>query len=489
MSKKLSRRRFLMGLGTLAAGSAVAACQPKTIIVKETVEVEKQVEKVVKETVVVEKEKIVVEEKEVTKVVEKEKLVEVTVTPVPLEPAHVVMMYNANELSDDEIALFNDKHAPYSLERVDTDLTAMYSMLAAGTQLDLYRLYGTFVPAHNSRHIIKDLTPYFDISDILKPDDLFGVNDLFVDHGNRYGMVKDWSPDVSIYVNKSLWEEAGVTPPEPGESWHLTEWRELSNKLTVKEGDQTLVWGTDFTPNEHFLFWLTTTFDPPRHLFTDDFSQVVLLDDPDTYEVIKFWLDWKAEGGLPSALNPHIAGWSGQDWVVRGAATVMWGYWFSGMAESEDVPGEDISMLPAPKWGPNYSNPCVTGCGAVVTSTTKVPDAAWKVFEWFMGEEPSDNRAKSGWGVPGLKSQVDLMPREEPWRQQTFELVQWEVENSTVPRMTYSPFIDPDAFKAAWNKYEEAVLREEMVLDEMLETVEAEVNEAIQEGMERAGVA
>ena len=103
MDNKLSRRRFLRGFGTAVAGATVAACQPRTVIVKETVEVEKEVEKVVKETVVVEKEKIVIEEKEVTKVVETEKLVEVTATPVPLEAAHVVMMYNANELSDDEI--------------------------------------------------------------------------------------------------------------------------------------------------------------------------------------------------------------------------------------------------------------------------------------------------------------------------------------------------------------------------------------------------
>jgi ABC-type oligopeptide transport system substrate-binding subunit len=69
---KVSRRKFLSGLGMAAAGAAVAACQPKTVVVKETVEVEK----VVKETVEVQVEKVV--EKEVTKVVEKEKVVEVT---------------------------------------------------------------------------------------------------------------------------------------------------------------------------------------------------------------------------------------------------------------------------------------------------------------------------------------------------------------------------------------------------------------------------
>ncbi len=73
--RTLSRREFLRISALGAAGIAAAACQPKTVIVEKTVEIEK--EKVVKETVVVEK------EKEVTKIVEKEKEVVVTATPVP----------------------------------------------------------------------------------------------------------------------------------------------------------------------------------------------------------------------------------------------------------------------------------------------------------------------------------------------------------------------------------------------------------------------
>ena len=46
--KKVSRRQMLKGLGAAVAGTALAACQPKTVIV------EKEVEKIVKETVMVE---------------------------------------------------------------------------------------------------------------------------------------------------------------------------------------------------------------------------------------------------------------------------------------------------------------------------------------------------------------------------------------------------------------------------------------------------
>ncbi|MBN1640830.1 MAG: ABC transporter substrate-binding protein [Anaerolineae bacterium] len=80
MSNKLmSRRTFLRSAALSAAGAAVVACQPQTVIVKETVEVEK----VVEQTVVV-KEEV---EKEVTKIVTEEKVVEkvVEVTAVPQE--------------------------------------------------------------------------------------------------------------------------------------------------------------------------------------------------------------------------------------------------------------------------------------------------------------------------------------------------------------------------------------------------------------------
>lgn len=71
ISQKLSRRHFLTMAAGLSTTVLVAACQPKVV------EVTKEVEKVVKETVVV-KEEV---QKEITKVVEKEKVV--TATPAP----------------------------------------------------------------------------------------------------------------------------------------------------------------------------------------------------------------------------------------------------------------------------------------------------------------------------------------------------------------------------------------------------------------------
>ena len=77
---KYSRRQFLYMGATTAAGAALVACQPKTVIVKETVQVE------VEKTVVVEKEVVVEKTVEVEKEVVVEKTVEVekVVTPTAL---------------------------------------------------------------------------------------------------------------------------------------------------------------------------------------------------------------------------------------------------------------------------------------------------------------------------------------------------------------------------------------------------------------------
>ena len=447
--KKLSRRDVLKLMGMVGAGAFLAACGTP---VAETPVEEEEAE---------------------------------PVAVVPEKAAeHVIMMYNLNELADAEVAQFNEKYAPITLERIDTDLVKLFSMLAAGQQVDCVRLYGTFLPSYVSKGVCLDLTSYFNASTVIPPDDLLPVNDLFVWQGKRYGLVKDWSPDYAVFANKSIWEEMGVELPGPLDDVPYSRWRELSSQLTKKEGDRTLIIGTDFDPHTNPLFWATTTQDPPATMFNDDFTKIVLLDNPATLEAAKFYLDWMKEGGLPSKLTPFPSGsWNGVDWQQRMAASIQWGYWFSGMATSDLVPGEDVYMMKAPTWGPTYSNPCGSGCGIFATTITKVPDATWKSIEWFMGEEPAEPRATSGWGTPASGRLLDLMPRDEPWRQQCYEVVQYDIEHTAVPVVQFSPFTNPDALSGSWSKYRDLVLDGEMTVEEMLAQVEIEVNLSIEEGI------
>ena len=85
MKAKVNRRKFLEWAAMGAAGSLAAACQPKTVIVKETVVVKEQVEKVITQVVEVEREvtKIVAGTPVIEKIVET-KVVEKIITPTPM---------------------------------------------------------------------------------------------------------------------------------------------------------------------------------------------------------------------------------------------------------------------------------------------------------------------------------------------------------------------------------------------------------------------
>lgn len=97
--KKLNRRDFLRMAALAAAGGAVVACQPQTVIVEKEVKVTEIVKEVVKETVVVEGESKIVE-KEVTKIVEKV----VTPTTVPPTPKPTLP---AGEVAREDTLIFD----------------------------------------------------------------------------------------------------------------------------------------------------------------------------------------------------------------------------------------------------------------------------------------------------------------------------------------------------------------------------------------------
>ena len=78
------------------------------------------------------------------------------------------------------------------------------------------------------------------------------------------------------------------------------------------------------------------------------------------------------------------------------------------------------------------------------------------------------------------------MPRELPWRQQCYDVVQHDIENSDTPVVQFSPYTNPDALTGAWGKYQEPVLNGEMEIEAMLAEVEREVNESIEEGIAAA---
>jgi len=496
MLRELTRRHLLKLTGAAGAAAVLAACQPKIVekIVKETVVVEKEkiVEKAVKETVVVEK------EKQVTVVVEKV----VAPTKPPKGTVDVSYMMWAGEMSEDEIKQFDGSHPGIKLTRLDPDQVRFYAMLAAGNPPDCYRLQAPEFPQLLARNMVLNLQDYFETSKIIDVNDLAPANNFYranspldIGKGDIYGMVKDWSPDCTLWVNTTLFEKAKVPIPSDEKPMTYAEMLEIAQKMTKKEGDRVLVWG--YCNNDigwierYWEVWLEAN---DKSMFSGDFTKFLFSGNQDVEQCVKFTMDCYEQRISQSPLSPSPRGWPGPDFLAGQVALMQYGFWYSGMvtgtaAESGMEGDNKAIMIPAPIWGDKGKriSTTITATASIVAKATKNPDEAWAAFEWYNGGEPAITRAKGGWGVPGQKKLYAMMPEQNDLRKQVKKVLLKEMEFADHV-VRFNPFVkggEPSAIGAAFANYRERTLKKEFTFKQMMDMVQKDVDAVIAEGMSK----
>jgi len=415
----------------------------------------------------------------------------------------LVIMYHAGELPDPLITQFNKDYTPLHLTRIDVDPTRFYAMYAANEAPDLVRSMAPDIPQMLARGMLLNLDSYFETSTVLKADDILPVNNYYrladpmsVGDGPRYGMVKDWAPDEFIWVNEATFEKAGVDAPDLTNPVSEAEMSAIAHSVTVREGSQTKTFGFDTAPNFIDRFWMSMAKSAGGSLYSDDFTAIKVVDNEPAVNAIKYFYDLAKDGVMSSPLNPSAAAFFGPDFTGGRLAIVMAGYWFHGYLFAD--PGEEfqkavadgkVKMYPHFSWYGKRSNPCITAAGAIVTSSTKNKDAAWTAFEWFIGKEPAQDRAKSGWGLPGLKSLWDLIPKEGPLSSFTYATLQAE-EPYSKDTIQFNPYLaggEPMVPGQVYLTNLEQALKGEIKFEELLSRIESETNTAIQEGQDLVG--
>ncbi len=161
----------------------------------------------------------------------------------------LTVMYPSNELTKEQIADFEAKNSGIKISLVEFDQTRLNAMLASGKPPDFVRGAAVGSANTNARGLATSLDPYLAKSTALKKDDLLPVNDSFrwdgkkAGRGPYYGIVKDWSPDATLWYNAALFDAAKVAPLSATEPVSYDELLEIAKKLTVKEGGKTKVYG------------------------------------------------------------------------------------------------------------------------------------------------------------------------------------------------------------------------------------------------------
>ncbi|TMD60516.1 MAG: hypothetical protein E6I87_06635 [Chloroflexi bacterium] len=403
----------------------------------------------------------------------------------------VVVMTDPNEFGAEDVKAIEDA-TKLKLEVVKSDLTRLYAMYAAGNPPDLFRVQAAGVPQYISRKMVKNLQPYFAASKVLKPDDLAPSNNFYkwdgkvVGKGDLYGMVKDWSPDFTLFAYTKAFDEAGVKVPSDSAPLSYQELHDLATKVNRKSGGKRTYWGFVHSNNDQ---WIDRTAmnmlaEKGQSLYSADFSTANITGNAEAVKVFKYLYDLAAEGLQQSPVDPS-PNWMGADFNNGQIAILQYGYWFSAMAESDTTKGKTV-MLPAPTWSGTRRDPTMTATGWVMSAQTKDPDAAWAVFETYMGGAPAVTRAGSGWGVPGLKSLYAKMPTDTAFQKQVQKVLGDELKYSDGV-LQFNPYIGEETFSTTWKKHLETALKGQISFDKMLSNIEADVNGAIADGRKIVG--
>jgi multiple sugar transport system substrate-binding protein len=335
--------------------------------------------------------------------------------------------------------------------------------------------------------MVKNLQPYFANSKLLKIDDLAPANNFYkwdgkaIGKGDLYGMVKDWSPDFTLFAYTKAFDDAGVKLPSDTTPITYDELRDLAKKVNRTSAGKRVYWGFVHSNNDQWIdrTALNMLAEKNQSLYSSDFSKLVISGNAEAVKVIRYLYDLAADGVHQTPIDPS-PNWMGADFNEGQIAILQYGYWFSAMAESDKTKGKTV-FLPAPTWAGVRRDPTMTATGWAISAQTKDADAAWAVFEQYMGGKPAQDRAKSGWGVPGLKSLYSQMPQASDFQKQVQKVLQGELSKSDFV-LQFNPYIGEETFSTSWKKHLEPALKGQISFDKFVQNIESEVNTAIADG-------
>ena len=216
MNKRMNRRAFLRMAGGAAAGAALVACQPKTVVVEKQVEVEKEVTRVVQETVKETVEKVV------------------TAAPVTAEPVTITWMNwwgaHREQLMLEIIARFKEEFPHITVENQvqPWDNREQRAATAIASQDPPSLIMVPRVESQKFAHegLLIPIDPYIeakghDVYEIFVESDI--NNCKWADQFWSYPLPSGGVDSSFWLYNKNMMRDAGLDPEKPPTTWQDVE--------------------------------------------------------------------------------------------------------------------------------------------------------------------------------------------------------------------------------------------------------------------------
>jgi multiple sugar transport system substrate-binding protein len=470
-------KRFAAIASLLVVVSLLVACGPTP----ESMIVEKEVTKVVKETV---KETVVVAG--TPEVVENEVTVVAVVTATPQPPAEGAKVILRVGTGDSGEGLNPHQQIIANFEDENPDILVQLEAVAGR---DYYTRLLTQIAANDAPDIMQigdDAVPMFVGKGSFLPLDGFITGAYPLDtsiylpgvlapgqwEGKQWLLPKDFTP-LGVYYNKKIFDEYGVEYPQDGWTWDNLLEKAQSLTKDVNGDGKTDLWGIQLTANwtTGFEYWVAAA---GGRLISEDGTQFVgFMDSPETIGAVQFYADLynKYHVAPPSA---DFSLWAGgnSEFDNGKAAMRIFGRW--PQAGYKNNPNIDLGVVGVPAdqvranilfWG-----------GFGIYSGTKHPEEAWRFLSYYVGEQGS--QVWKDWAIPPVASVAD----EAGMTKDPIEGVWIKELNYLAPRAyVFTPYWNETADPALRKALETVLIDPEADVAEVMHTAAQEAQTALNE--------
>ncbi len=402
----------------------------------------------------------------------------------------LTVMYASTEFTPAYVKEFEKLNPDIKISFIEYDATRLNAMLAAGTPPDFIRAGAVGSANANARGLALALDPYLAKSSVLKTSDLLPINDAWrwdgkqTGQGPYYGISKDWSQDATIWYNQALFDKAKVPYLSPTEPITYDQLLDISNKLTVRQGGKVQVYG--FGPEWQWGIAssiLTMVKQQGGQIYNSDLSQIDFTI-PEAQKALTWYVNYMQANIGPSSLNPLSESSDAPVFLGNRMAITQDGYWFGGNLYTAPAALQAAGRLaPAPQMGPNRFSPAYAGIGAWIPAVSKHKDEAWKLMEYFITGTPAHDRAKSGWGIPSLKSLLAEMPQALPYQKEAFQSMQNELNH--VGLLPDSPYATIASYETSIDQYLEQAAKKQISVATASQQITAAANKLLQQGKQQ----
>ena len=294
---------------------------------------------------------------------------------------------------EDKVKRFNESHPNIQVDMTllpwDETFRKIELSLASNQPVDIF-YWDPMAYGYYKNGYFLNLQPYFD-RDIKMSEyneELF--EPMKFDGENIYVAPENYQTLV-LYYNKDLFDAAGLDYPD--ETWTWEDVQEAAEKLTIREGNQTVQYGFDATAFGVWWTWMSIIESQGGSLAEDIHEpDRITLNTPEAKNALQMLQDMifkdKVSPDVATkdsmGLNFHtgkVAMYAGGDWDLGSLRTI------------EDF---EWGMAPLPKWGDKRTTPYFIG-GYVINSKSKYPDEAWEFVKWCMTENQKVLAEQHSW--------------------------------------------------------------------------------------------